>query len=161
MAEFKIGDKVKVIGLWYSGFELGSTYNLPRSVGTVCEVDPHTHIPQGYIKIEYGDGVISPPVNPSCFELVEEAIPHWLEVLPARKETKYLKAAYAFESDNFNPGLFIKPIYSEKGAVEIFAVPYATVSQRVGFFQAEGLRRWATEFNKLADKIDEIKGQNE
>lgn len=65
MTKFKIGDRVKVIGDDYRFYTPGSKYNLPRTVGTVVECGG------SYIQVDY-DGVVSPPVNPSSFELIVE-----------------------------------------------------------------------------------------
>lgn len=61
---FKVGDRVRVIGSYYTNFPTGSPYNLPRGVGIVRASGT------GYLYIDY-DGKTSPAVFPSCVELVD------------------------------------------------------------------------------------------
>jgi len=62
----KKGDKVKVIGNYYSDHSFGLNYNLPRGEGTVIESSDNHR----FIIIQYDNGVVSPPVNSGAFEKI-------------------------------------------------------------------------------------------
>lgn len=72
MSEFKVGDKVRCKEGHYTGYTLGSKYNLPRETGIVEECG------EGYLYVKYNP-LVSPACNPNSFELVTTPIPLYSE----------------------------------------------------------------------------------
>lgn len=66
MAKFKVGDRVRAKHGEYTGYTVGSPYNLPRGEGVVSYSIP------GSMSVEY-EGIVSPPVNQNSFKLVTPA----------------------------------------------------------------------------------------
>lgn len=62
----KKGDRVKVIGDYYSGHPSGSIYNLPRGEGTVINCSSTG----GFIIVQYDNGIVSPFIYVKYFEKV-------------------------------------------------------------------------------------------
>ncbi|MBZ9984905.1 hypothetical protein LB521_27615 [Mesorhizobium sp. BR-1-1-8] len=120
MAKFKVGDMVKPKDGHYTGCTRGSKYNLPRTAMKVVTAG------DGYLMLDVGDDVTSPPVNPDSFYLDPQAG-------PVRTVTRR----------EIVPGFY--------GDVEIGEVDI----KYDAYFDAESLRDAAHLFNQLAEVLAE------
>lgn len=133
MSKFKVGDRVRVDSTYYHGYPAGSPYNLPRGEGVVWEAGED----DGFIKVKY-DGIVSPPVNPDCFDLVVQETKLPIRTI-TRREIVY--GAYGEEGHK----IFLNPAGTS-------TMVQVTTTQRMS---KNHLRAAAKLFNDLADVLEE------
>lgn len=132
---FKAGDIVRPLPGSYEGFTSGSQYNLPR------RPMPITRCSEGFIVLDYENGLTSPPVNPWCFELVATCV--------IRNTIKREIVGGTVRPGN-GPRMEIMP--QNLGGVEI---RFGRHSNTECVFGQKALREAARLFNELADVLEE------